>query len=637
MPVNHAMTRSRSWIGWIRRLALGGLVLVALVMTLPQPTSAQLPGLFQTSPTGTNSLMVPLGVQRYGDLEVAKVYSPATEQPLFEIAAPTVLDRMAPPSNSLPVELRVADIEGRLRLASERLIEGQWAAQGQGQDHHPLPQLETVILNQVPVVRIREADSSRALRLVTVTEQDSLYHGQDAEALAMEWQQLLEAEVVRLQRLFSGPYLVRSGLQSGLIGLAMVGITGVLWVLRRLLRRHQTYLRQRQQAVGKARADLIADTAATSLEQVSDPAGGGPVVQPASHQSAILASLQQRFSLQRRIRFYTLMKWLLFWLGVLVWYGGILWIAYTFPYFMRFRDWIGRTPLELLLIWFGVGLGIRVSHGVIDANIIKRFSSALPMELTANPAEEQRRELQAATITGALEGLATVIFIILGIIWTLNAFNLSANSILAGGAILGLAISFGSQSLVKDLVNGSLILLEDQFAVGDVVELDSDAGVVENVNLRITQIRNTQGELITIPNSVISRVKNMTRLWSRVDFMVEVDYNNDIDAVLALMRDVAEAMYRDPQWQDYIIAPPDVLGVDHISHAGMQVRVWLQTAPMQQWAVGREYRRRIRQAFAQHHVAIGRPQWVTHTVAAFPDDGLAGDEATETDGHRPGS
>jgi len=129
-----------------------------------------------------------------------------------------------------------------------------------------------------------------------------------------------------------------------------------------------------------------------------------------------------------------------------------------------------------------------------------------------------------------------------GIIGTLESFNIPTESILAGGAILGLAISFSSQSLVKDLVNGSLILLEDQFAVGDVVDIDGAAGVVENVNLRVTQVRNTQGELISIPNSTINRVKNMTRLWSRVDFTVEVAYENDINAVIQLLEQIAQDM-----------------------------------------------------------------------------------------------
>jgi small conductance mechanosensitive channel len=194
---------------------------------------------------------------------------------------------------------------------------------------------------------------------------------------------------------------------------------------------------------------------------------------------------------------------------------------------------------------------------------------------------------------------------------------------------LGFAISFGSQNLVKDLVNGVLILFEDQFAIGDVVAIDQDAGVVENVNLRITQVRNTQGELITIPNSSISRVKNMTRLWSRVDFVVEVAYENDIDAVIQVLDRTAQELYQEEAWHDLILEPPEMLGVDQLSHTGMLIRLWIKTAPMQQWAVGREYRRRVRRAFAQHSIQIGRPEWISYNTGWHSPNGSAREESRD--------
>ena len=128
-------------------------------------------------------------------------------------------------------------------------------------------------------------------------------------------------------------------------------------------------------------------------------------------------------------------------------------------------------------------------------------------------------------------------------------------------------------------MNGSLILLEDQFAVGDVVDIDGAAGVVENVNLRVTQVRNTQGELISIPNSTINRVKNMTRLWSRVDFTVEVAYENDINAVIQLLEQIAQDMYQEYAWNALILEPPQMLGVDQLSHTGMLIRLWIKNRP----------------------------------------------------------
>ncbi len=180
--------------------------------------------------------------------------------------------------------------------------------------------------------------------------------------------------------------------------------------------------------------------------------------------------------------------------------------------------------------------------------------------------------------------------------------------------MIGLAISFGSQSLIKDLVNGCLILIEDQFAVGDVVQIGDKSGLVERLNLRVTQLRNGEGQLITIPNSTITNVCNLTRLWSRIDFSIVVAYDNDPVKVLNVLRQVSETLYREPKWRDRLIGSPEVLGIDELDHTGMLVCVWIKTIPLEQWSVGREFRLRVRQAFEANHIQIGRPQWIAYNA-----------------------
>ena len=119
-----------------------------------------------------------------------------------------------------------------------------------------------------------------------------------------------------------------------------------------------------------------------------------------------------------------------------------------------------------------------------------------------------------------------------------------------------------------------------------------------------------EGRLITIPNSSIARVENLTRTWSRVDFTIEVAYDTDIKQALAVIHDVAQQMYAEPEWHNLMPESPEVLGVDNISHAGMLIRVWLKTQPLQQWTVGREFRLRVRVALAEHGIRIGTPQQV---------------------------
>ena len=295
------------------------------------------------------------------------------------------------------------------------------------------------------------------------------------------------------------------------------------------------------------------------------------------------------------------------WLVILSWYFGLYAITTRLPILMRWSENILSQPLQLLGIWFLVSLLIQISRTVIHHSI-----NAWKANPYINLGESQRKSLRLTTIATALKGFTAFVFILLGIALTLTLFNISTGSILAGGAVIGLAISFGTQNLIKDVVNGCLILLEDLFAVGDVIAINEMNGLVEGFNLRITQLRDSEGQLITIPNSSIAEVRNLTRLWSRVDFTIEVAYENDPDLVLQVLEEVAKEMYHSRDWQEKLPSSPKVLGIERLSHTGMLVRVWLVTAPLQQWVVGREYRLRVRRAFEKYNIAIGRPQWINY-------------------------
>lgn len=210
---------------------------------------------------------------------------------------------------------------------------------------------------------------------------------------------------------------------------------------------------------------------------------------------------------------------------------------------------------------------------------------------------------------------------VVAIITALDILGIPTGSVLAIGGLFGLAFSFGSQRLVKDLVNGFLILAEDQYAIGDAIDVGNAVGLVENLNLRVTQLRSADGELVTLPNSSITDVKNLTRSWSRVNFSIDVAYQTDPEKALTVLREVAQELYEAPDWRDKILAPPDVLGIDSVSHGGMTITTWSQTAPMQQWAVGREFRLRVRQALEQNGIEIGVPRQ-TYVTEPTPEPKL---------------
>lgn len=574
------------------RFGLLGLLTLLLVIGLIPSAVAQLPSLSEESQSKPNS--VPEQVRRYGEIEVIWVESPIDNKTLIEIASPTVYNRNEPKEGQIPVELRAQEIKDRL-----------WRYVSRFNQSKEFSKVSIAVLNNHSILQVQDHVTSRPLKLVTVTETDSDYHGKTVEELAQEWQKTLQNEIKRIDKLLSVEVLKQSLAQAFGILLGIFIATGVIWLLYRLLRNREKSLQDKYQAKAETTQPVIFKSSPINRIDAEE----AQAEKIAEMHSRFTSIVHHQLSLKRQVEVYHFLKWLLFWILILTWYIGIFAIVSRIPVLMRYKGWIVATPLQLVWIWFFTSLAIR-----LNKSIIHRLTNAWG-NTSLSFGEAQRKTLRSTTVSGALEGLATFILTLVGIVWTLNVFKVPTSSIIAGGAIFGLAISFGSQSLIKDLVNGCLILLEDQFAVGDVVTIGTEGGLVENLNLRITQLRNSEGQLITIPNSSIIQVKNLTRLWSRVDFSIEVAYENDPKEVLNVLSQVAQQMYDEPQWHEHIIEPPEVLGIDSLSHNGMLVRVWIKTFPMQQWSVGREYRYRLRLAFKEHNIQIGRPQWISYNTS----------------------
>jgi moderate conductance mechanosensitive channel len=535
----------------------------------------------------TGSSFLPYKVSRFGNIEVTAVRSRLTGKPLFEVASTTVLNRSSP-GDKVPVEVRAAQIVGTLERTVTHFSQTKETLQ--------------VLVSQLNGALVLVANSkSRQIQLATVTDLDAYYYGQSQAVVAAQWQQSLQQELTEAVRLNSPAVFLKYLFTAFKLFLVILLASGLLWLLQRSLHRKWKILRAQQKAQEReAKADLKGAETSELREDA--------VVQL---RSQFLLTLQGFLSLKRQLWMYSSLRWLLFWTQVLLWYFGTFIVISQIPYLMSYRDWLWGTPIQILLIWFATGLSIRISHSFLD-----RFSQnwANSHFLSQALGDSQRRLLRSATIKTAADGLITFLLSITGILGVLNILGIPTGSVLAGGAILGLAISFGSQSLVKDLVNGCLILAEDQFAVGDVVRLNSFQGLVENLNLRVTQLRSPDGKLITVPNSSIIAVENLTRSWSRVDFSIEVAYEADLKKALAVLQQVAQQLYEDPEWQPKIPEPPEVLGVDNLSHTGMLLRVWIKTVPLEQWRVGREFRYRVRLAFEAQDVPIGKPQLIASAM-----------------------
>jgi small-conductance mechanosensitive channel len=569
-----------------RRLSfvLAFLLALGISFAVGQPSSAQF-----SLPTGLgprNTADLPAGVTRYGNIEAITVNSPLSNRTLFTIASPTVYDRSAGPGGDrVPVEQRAATIRDKLLLLIERPMDPETLV------------FEVSTFRDFTVIDVRDAKFTEPLILATVTEEDANYAGVTIDELATVWRDTLETDL--RDGLVTLP---DTGQQVSTIVVFLVVLSAVIFGLKFVISR-----RQKQYRLRKKEINAEAENAAVAEEFQTEASPESIHRQVEQKRASLLQELQQTFNLDRRLSALDFIQWLLFWLVILAWYAGGAWVAWQYPYIFL-NSPIGqplRIVLDLLTVWFFTGLAIRICRRLIDYFATEREG----LDLTDLMAfgDSERRHLRASTVAGAAKGLVTIVLVLFGILLGLQYLEVPTASLVAITSVAGLAITFGSQNLVKDLVNGFFILAEDQYAVGDVIDIGNSSGLVESLNLRVTQLRSGNGDLVTIPNSSITQVKNSTRNWSRVSCNINVAYETDPDIAIEVLKEVAQTFYHDPEWQDTMLAEPTVLGLDSVSKNGISITILIQTAPAQQWAVGRELRLRIRRTLVEHGIAIGAP------------------------------
>ncbi|MEH2159886.1 MAG: mechanosensitive ion channel family protein [Nostoc sp.] len=295
-----------------------------------------------------------------------------------------------------------------------------------------------------------------------------------------------------------------------------------------------------------------------------------------------------------------------------IWGGGSFFILGLFPYTRGFQVGILNAfqfPLRLGIVCLGIYVAIRLTYALID-----RFASTLISSgAFLTPESSARLQLRVSTFSGVTKSITTAIWIGVGFLLALVSLGIDIVPLLAGASLVGVALSLASQNLIKDAINGFLIILEDQYALGDVISVGDVGGLVENLNLRMTQVRDSEGRLITIPNGEIKVVANLSSRWSRADLTVPIAYQADTEEALKLIERVAFEMNQESHWQRQILEPPQVLGIDQFGDRGLIIRVWFKTQPLKQWDVAREFRRRLKIALDKAGISISVPQqaiWV---------------------------
>jgi small conductance mechanosensitive channel len=423
--------------------------------------------------------------------------------------------------------------------------------------------------NKLPVIYVNDQ------YLMTVTSEDAGLRQLDISTSANQIAEALREDLQRAKQERQTQFLIDQGKIAAATGVAMIVMSlGVYGWQRRSLRK-----------------DLLQPSPSTS-----------PTAKPITTQ---LNHQQKQHLQEAKKRLFQLTQ-------AGIWGGGSFIILGLFPYTRAFQVGIlnaAQFPLRLAVVALVTYVAIRLSYALID-----RFASTLISSgAFLTPESSERLQLRVSTFSGVTKSIATAICVGVGILLALVSLGIDIVPLLAGASLVGVAVSLASQNLIKDAINGFLIILEDQYALGDVIAVGNVGGLVENLNLRMTQVRDSEGRLITIPNSEIKIVANLSSRWSRADLTVPVAYEADVDEALKLIEHIALEMDRDPQWQRQIIETPQVLGIDLFGDRGLMIRVWIKTQPLKQWDVAREYRRRLKVAFDQAGISIPVPQqaiWV---------------------------
>lgn len=264
-----------------------------------------------------------------------------------------------------------------------------------------------------------------------------------------------------------------------------------------------------------------------------------------------------------------------------------------------------ETPVG---VWF-ITSGLKILLVLAVTMIVLKTISVLLDYGFAKLERRQDGEMKkrADTLKAVIRNIANVALIAVAIIMILGNLGVDIGPILATAGVLGIAVGFGAQQLVRDVINGFFILLDDQIRVGDVVDIAGKGGLVESVNLRLTKLRDLSGNVHFVRNGEITVVTNMTKEFSRYVFDVRIAYREDVDEVVAILKQIDEEMRQDPEYGQDILEPLEILGLDRFADSAIIVRVRTKTKPIRQWAVGREFNRRMKKKFDELGIEIPFP------------------------------
>jgi moderate conductance mechanosensitive channel len=298
---------------------------------------------------------------------------------------------------------------------------------------------------------------------------------------------------------------------------------------------------------------------------------------------------------------------------------GLVWLAQA-------SDWLVAKPLAIALLVLGAlvlrwllhrvidRLAHRASEGVAGPLPKPRFGRRQPEQRLVSGAPGAARRVQRAqTMASLLKSISSSVIFGIVTIMAISELGYDVAPLIASAGILGLALGFGAQSLVTDFLSGIFMIIEDQYGVGDVVDLGEAVGTVEAVGLRVTRLRDIEGTVWYVRNGEILRVGNQSQNWARTVVDVPVPHEQDLHRVQRVLTEVAHGVWEDEDFKNLVLEEPEVWGVQEMTPDWITVRVTLKTAPLEQWGVAREMRQRIKARFDHEGIELARPTRVLVT------------------------
>ncbi|MEW6392183.1 MAG: mechanosensitive ion channel family protein [Pseudomonadota bacterium] len=282
-----------------------------------------------------------------------------------------------------------------------------------------------------------------------------------------------------------------------------------------------------------------------------------------------------------------------------------------------------------LLAWTATPMGAQLVMGLLRL-VLVLITAVAAFELVglaigramgrfAERAEEPRRRAQLSTLAPLLRGITQTAIVIVAALMALSELGVKIGPLLAGAGVVGVALGFGAQTLVKDFLTGIFLIVEDIVSVGDIIRIGDSGGLVEQMTLRTIRLRDFDGTVHVFPYSEAQVLHNLTKRFSYYVFDLQVSYGSDLDAALSLMKRVGARLKSDPDYADKILEPIEVVGVDNLAESGVVLKARIKTLPLQQWTVGREYNRRIKLAFDEAGIEIPFP----HLKVVMPEQQIA--------------